>query len=70
MVNRKTGGGKLGSKLSEKEYNHLKTSGELNLFDLRRDPQTLAMNQKSVDDRAHFERFNCSSTLEYLRNTS
>lgn len=48
ITNSKTGRAKLGSKLAKKEYNYLKKNGELDLFDLRRDSQTLVMNKKSV----------------------
>lgn len=38
-----------GSTLSEQEYSNLKETGELDLFDLKRDPQTLVMNKKSIE---------------------
>ena len=38
----------LGSRLTQQEYLTLKETGKLDLFDLQRDPQTLVMNQKSI----------------------
>lgn len=40
----------LGSTLTEQEYSNLKKTGEIDLSDLRRDPQTLVMNQKSIQE--------------------
>ena len=40
----------LGSRLTEQKYSNFKKTGEINLSDLRRDPQTLAMNQKSIQE--------------------
>ena len=36
--------------LTEQEYSNLKKTGEIDLSDLRRDPQTLVMNKKSVEE--------------------
>ena len=40
----------LGSTLTNQEYLNLKETGKIDLFDLRRDPQTLVMNQKSIQE--------------------
>ena len=40
----------MGSTLTEQEYSNLKKNGEIDLSDLRRDPQTLVMNQKSIQE--------------------
>lgn len=45
-----TGRAYLGSTLTEQEYSNLKKTGEIDLSDLRRDPQTLVMNQKSIQE--------------------
>ena len=50
IVDTKTGRGYLGSTLSEEEYSNLKETGELDFSDLKRDPQTLVMNKKSINE--------------------
>lgn len=50
IADTKTGRSYLGSTLTEQEYSNLKTTGEIDLSDLRRDPQTLVMNQKSIQE--------------------
>ena len=44
------GRAKLGSIVTDEEYRHMKETGELNLNDLNRDPQTRAMNDKSINE--------------------
>jgi hypothetical protein len=40
----------LSSTISKEEYDNVKNTGELDLFDLRRDPQYLVINKKSVTE--------------------
>jgi hypothetical protein len=50
IADAETGRSYLGSTLTEQEYSNLKKTGEIDLFDVKRDPQTLAMNQKSIQE--------------------
>lgn len=50
IADTETGRSYLGSTLTEQEYSNLKKTGEIDLSDLRRDPQTLVMNQKSIKE--------------------
>lgn len=50
IADTETGRSYLGSTLTEQEYSNLKKTGEIDLSDLRRDPQTLVMNQKSIQE--------------------
>jgi len=50
ITDTETGRAYLGSTLTEQEYSNLKKTGEIDLSDLRRDPQTLVMNQKSIEE--------------------
>lgn len=50
IADSQTGRAYLGSILTEAEYSNLKKTGEIYLFDLRRDPQTLVLNQKSIQE--------------------
>lgn len=50
IADTETGRPYLGSTLTEQEYLNLKKTGEIDLSDLRRDPQTLVMNQKSIQE--------------------
>ena len=50
IADTETGRAYLGSTLTEQEYSNFKKTGEIDLFDLRRDPQTLVMNQKSIQE--------------------
>jgi hypothetical protein len=55
IVDGKTGRSSLGSILTKEEYSNLKKNGEINLSDLRRDPQTLVMNKKSSKNEAKID---------------
>ena len=50
IADAETGRSYLGSILTEQEYSNLKKTGEIDLSDVKRDPQTLAMNQKSIQE--------------------
>ena len=50
IADTKTGRSYLGSTLNEQEYSNLEETGEINLSDLRRNPQTLVMNKKSIQE--------------------
>lgn len=50
IADAKSGKCYLESKLNGEEYATLKITGEINLSDWKRDLQTLAMNQKSIDE--------------------
>nr|YP_003734626.1 hypothetical protein KrfoC_p116 [Kryptoperidinium foliaceum]ADI40411.1 hypothetical protein [Kryptoperidinium foliaceum] len=50
IADTETGRSYLGTTLTEQEYSNLKKTGEIDLYDLRRDPQTLVMNQKSIQE--------------------
>jgi hypothetical protein len=50
IADTETGRSYLGSTLTEQEYSNLKKTGEIDLSDLQRDPQTLVMNQKSIQE--------------------
>ena len=50
IADTETGRAYLGSTLTEQEYSNFKKTGEIDLSDLRRDPQTLVMNQKSIQE--------------------
>ena len=46
----KSGKVKVASRVTKEEYNHLKKTGQLDLFDLRRNPQSRVMNQKGIQE--------------------
>lgn len=50
MLILKTSRAYLGSTLTEQEYSNFKKTGEIDLSDLQRDPQTLVMNQKTIQE--------------------
>ena len=50
IADNETGKGYLGSYLTKEEYLPIKETGEIGLFDLRRDPQTLVINKKSIQE--------------------
>ena len=68
ITNVKTGLAMLTSPLSDEEYSHLKENSELNLFDLRRDPQTLVMNRKGVSEADALYRAQEQGLLSDLQN--
>ena len=64
IADAKTGRASLGSTITEQEYSKLKKTGEIDLSDLRRDPETLVMNRKSVEEAAVLTRANDEGYLK------
>lgn len=68
IADSETGRAFLGSPLSKPEYSNLKKTGELDLFDIRRDPQTLAMNQKGIREAEILSRAQDQNCLIEISN--
>ena len=66
ITDKNTGRAVLGSTLTEQEYSNLKQTGNIELSALRRDPQTLGMNQKSIDEAEARTRANDEGCLTGL----